>query len=134
MYLLATDVLSNLVKRRPSVALIARLAVVSPDQQFTSSTTVGELIYGAYRLTERTTLLLEQIEQLIVANMAVLFYDVASVWRYSVLRAALERRGTPFGDADLRIASIALARRLTLVTGNVSHFSKVPDLSIENWL
>lgn len=34
----------------------------------------------------------------------------------------------------MRIASIALSHDLTLVTGNVRHFDRVPDLTIENWL
>jgi tRNA(fMet)-specific endonuclease VapC len=34
----------------------------------------------------------------------------------------------------LRIASIALSRRMTIVTGNVRHFARVPGLDIENWL
>ena len=50
------------------------------------------------------------------------------------MRAEPERRGTPIGDADLRIASIALDRDLTVVTGNVRHFKKVPGLAVENWL
>ncbi len=41
---------------------------------------------------------------------------------------------TPIGDADLRIASIALDRDLAVVTGNVRHFQKVPGLAVENWL
>jgi predicted nucleic acid-binding protein len=36
--------------------------------------------------------------------------------------------------SDLRIASIALSRGLVVVTGNVRHFSRVPDLRVENWL
>ena len=40
----------------------------------------------------------------------------------------------PIGDADLRIASIALDRDLAVVTGNVRHFEKVPGLAVENWL
>ncbi len=32
------------------------------------------------------------------------------------------------------IASIALSRGLTVVTGNVRHFARVPDLAVENWL
>jgi predicted nucleic acid-binding protein len=58
MYLLDTDVLSNLIKRAPSTALVARLALVPPEQQFTSSVTLGELIYGAHRHPERTAILL----------------------------------------------------------------------------
>jgi tRNA(fMet)-specific endonuclease VapC len=34
----------------------------------------------------------------------------------------------------MRIASIALSRDLTLITGNVRHFARVPDLNVENWL
>jgi predicted nucleic acid-binding protein len=29
---------------------------------------------------------------------------------------------------------IALARDATLVTGNVRHFARIPELRIENWL
>jgi tRNA(fMet)-specific endonuclease VapC len=37
------------------------------------------------------------------------------------------------GRADLLIASIALARRDTLVTRNLKHFQQVPRLKVENW-
>jgi tRNA(fMet)-specific endonuclease VapC len=50
------------------------------------------------------------------------------------VRAELERRGTLIGDADLRIASIALTHDLTVVTANVRHFQKVPGLAVDNWL
>ncbi len=38
------------------------------------------------------------------------------------------------GRADLLIASMALARRATLVTRNVRHFPPVPGLTVENWM
>jgi tRNA(fMet)-specific endonuclease VapC len=53
---------------------------------------------------------------------------------YGKLRARLERVGTPVSEPDLRIASIALNLQLTLVTGNVRHFSRIPGLNVENWL
>lgn len=134
MYLLDTDVLSNLLRRTPSPALIARLASVPPEHQFTSSITLGELIYGAYRLQNRTTALLQQLEESLLPNLPVLPFDASAARRYGEARADLERRGTPIGDADLRIASIALARGLTVVTGNVRHFRHVPGLAVENWL
>ena len=49
MYLLDTDILSNLLKRAPSMALISKLAAVPAELQFTSSITLGELFYGARR-------------------------------------------------------------------------------------
>jgi tRNA(fMet)-specific endonuclease VapC len=50
------------------------------------------------------------------------------------VRAALEALGTPIGANDLWIAAHALAADLTLVTGNVSEFSRVDGLRWENWL
>jgi len=42
--------------------------------------------------------------------------------------------GCLLGDADLRIAAIALVRDFTVVTGNLRHFQRVPSLRVENWL
>lgn len=133
MYLLDTDTLSNLMKRAPASTLVARLARVPPEQQFTSSVTLGELLYGALR-SSRAVVLLERIEAVMPAELPVLSFDAAAARRYGGLRAELEARGTPIGDADMRIAAIALSRGLKVVTGNERHFRRVPDLIVENWL
>lgn len=134
MYLLDTDILSNLLKQTPSTTLIAKLASVPPERQFTSSITLGELVYGAYRLRAHAVTLLERLDRTLLPNLPVLPFDVAAARRYGEVRAELEHRGTPLGDADLRIAAIALARGLTVVTGNVRYFQRIPNLSVENWL
>ena len=134
MYLLDTDILSNLVKRTPSTALVAKLASVPQEEQFTSAITLGEMVYGAYRLQTHTHLLLERLDRTLLPNLPVLPFDVAAAHRYGEVRAELERRGTPLAEADLRIGAIALSRSLTVVTGNVRHFERIPDLSVENWL
>ena len=134
MYLLDTDILSNLMRRSPSSALVARVARVPSEEQFTSSITLGELVYGAHRLRERTTILMEKIEDALLPNLPVLAFDTAAARRYGEIRAELERLGTPMGDADMRIAAIALARGLRVVTGNERHFRRVPGLETENWL
>ncbi len=134
MYLLDTDTLSNLAKRTPSTALVAKLASVPPEDQFTSSITLGELIYGAHRLRTHTSLFLDRLENALLPNLPVLPFDSAAARRYGEVRAELERRGTPLGEADLRIGAIALSRGLTVVTGNIRHFQRIPDLPVENWL
>jgi tRNA(fMet)-specific endonuclease VapC len=53
---------------------------------------------------------------------------------YGPLRSELEAKGKRLDEPDLRIASISLARRLILVTGNVRHFGRVPGLAVEDWL
>ena len=134
MYLLDTDILSNLMKRSPSSALVARVARVPPEEQFTRSITLGELTYGAHRLRERTAILMNRIEVALLPNLPVLAFDTAAARRYGEIRAELERLGTPIGDADVRIAAIALSRGLIVVSGNERHFRRVPELKIENWL
>lgn len=134
MYLLDTDILSNLMKRSPSSALVAKVAQVPPDQQFTSSITLGELVYGAHRLRERTATLIQKIEGVLLPNLPILSFDADAARRYGELRAELERLGTPIGDADMRIAAIALSHELKVVTGNERHFQRVLGLEIENWL
>jgi predicted nucleic acid-binding protein len=134
MYLLDTDILINLLKRTPSLVLIVKLASVPAESQFTSSITLGELVYGAYRLPAKTTILIDKLEKTLIPNLPVLPFDALAARRYGKLRADLERKGIVLGDADLRIGSIALARGLTVVTGNVQHFKRIPDLPVENWL
>ncbi len=133
MYLLDTDILSNLMRRVPEGSLVSRLARVPPEEQFTSRVNLGELVYGALR-SDRADLLLERIEAVIPAELPVLPFDAVAARSYGEVRAGLESRGTLIGDADLRIAAIALSQGLTVVTANERHFRRVPGLSVENWL
>lgn len=91
-------------------------------------------MYGAHRLRERTAILMEKIEDVLLPNLPVVPFDTAAARRYGEIRAQLERLGTPIGDADMRIAAIALSRGLRVVTANERHFRRVPELETENWL
>ncbi len=133
-FLLDTDTLSELMRRAPSPALLRRIATMAPDDQATSSITLGELLYGAHRLETRSAGLLQRIEEAVVANLPVLPFDGTAARAYGRLRADLEARGVPIGEADTQIASIALVNDLVVVTGNVRHFERVPSLAVENWL
>ena len=63
-----------------------------------------------------------------------LAFDAEAARWYGQLRAEFESQGTKIGDADMRIASIALARGLTVITGNVKEFRRVPNLPVQNWM
>jgi tRNA(fMet)-specific endonuclease VapC len=52
---------------------------------------------------------------------------------FASLRVRLEQEGQRLEDFDLLIAATALHLGYTLVTGNVRHFERVPNLRIENW-
>lgn len=52
---------------------------------------------------------------------------------YGEIRAELTQKGEPIGPNDMLIASIAKANGATLVTHNVTEFSRVSGLDIEDW-
>lgn len=132
MYCFDTDILSATMRRDPSLPLIRKLAQVPPTEQFTTAVTLGELLYGAARRDSKR--LNEQVRDLIRSALTVLPFDEAAAEVYGPLRAQLESEGQRLAEPDMRIASIALSRDLTLVTGNVRHFTRVPGLEADNWL
>jgi len=132
MYCFDTDVLSAVLRREPPLALLRRLAQVAPAEQATTTITLGKLLYGAARRgSER---LVERVREVLTMATVILPFDTEAAEVYGPLRAELERQGKRLDEPDLRIASIALSRELTLVTGNVRHFKRVPGLELENWL
>jgi tRNA(fMet)-specific endonuclease VapC len=132
VYCLDTDVISATLRPAPPLVLVRRLARTPEAEQSTTTITLGELLYGAARRgSER---LAARIHETVAAAHEILPFDEAAAAAYAELRAALEREGRRLDDPDLRIAAIALARDLTLVTGNVRHFARVPGLRVENWL
>jgi len=132
VYCFDTDVLGAVLMKDPPLHLVRRLAVLPADVQFTTAITLGELLYGASRRGSPD--LEPRIRDLVIRLLAVLPFDEDAAEVYGSLRARLESEGRGLAEPDLRIASIALARDLTLVTGNVRHFNRVPDLRVENWL
>lgn len=132
MYLFDTDAISQVIRRDPPLSFIKRLAHVPPEKQFTTTITIGEMVYGAYK-SNRPEYFVEKLENIIMPNIGVLSFDEGAAKVYGKLRAELEEKGTPLSEPDMRIASIALDKNLIIITGNVKNFSKVPGLEIENW-
>ena len=133
MFLFDTDALSQIIKKNPSIAFIRKLASIEPEKQFTSSITVGELVYGAHK-SDRPLYFIEKLEKLVWPNIQILPFDESAANVYGRLRADLGKKGTTLTEPDLRIASIAMHHGLIVITGNLRHFSKVPGLGAENWL
>jgi tRNA(fMet)-specific endonuclease VapC len=131
-YCFDTDVLSAVMRRDPPMHLVRRLAATPPDEQATTAVTLGELLYGAAKRGSRS--LAARVRDLVTSALVVLPFDEPAAEVYGALRASLEADGTRLAEPDLRIASIALAREVILVTGNVRHFRRVPGLEIEDWL
>lgn len=131
MFIFDTDILSASLKRVPPPRLVQRIARVNPEDQATTSITVGELSYGAQRVGRLD--LWARIE-LLLAGLTIVDFDRRAAETYGALRARLEADGRRLAEADLRIAAIALTHRATLVTGNTRHFERIEGLEVEDWL
>lgn len=132
MYCFDTDVLSATIRRDPPLHLLRRLAQTPPEEQATTSITLGELLYGVAK--RRSDRLVRRVREVVSLATVILPFDSDAAEVYGPLRARLESEGKRLAEPDLRIASIALSRELIVVTGNVRHFNRVPDLAVENWL
>ena len=112
--------------------VVERLQAHSPDDLGVTIVTVAELWFGA-RKSVRPSAARREMDAFL-EPFEVLPFDHAAAEAYARARFELERVGRPIGERDLLIASIALARGLTVVTHNLSEFARVPGLKAENWL
>jgi tRNA(fMet)-specific endonuclease VapC len=132
VYCFDTDVLTAALLREPPMQLVRRLARTPGDQQCTTAVSVAEIAYAAERNGEREVT--GRIRELIASATTVLPFDHEAAEVYGTLRAQLERVGVRLDEPSLRIAAIAVAHDLTLVTASARLYDRVPGLRIENWL
>jgi tRNA(fMet)-specific endonuclease VapC len=129
-YMLDTNICIHIAKQNPP-RVMARFSQLSPDEVAMSVVTYGELRFGAEK-SSRSAAAIRSLNAFVEA-VPVLSLDPDVGSNYGRLRLDLERRGQPIGNNDLWIASHCLQLGLTLVTNNEREFSRIPNLSIENW-
>jgi predicted nucleic acid-binding protein len=133
MFIFDTDIYTNVIKKVPSETLINRLKKVPRRDQFTTTITIGEVYYGIMKVSDKTKLL-KLFEDVLLPRATILSFDFSAAKKYGEIRSLLEKQGKPLAHPDLQIASIALSMNMTLITGNLKHFQRVPGLAVENWL
>ena len=131
-YLLDTNVLSEIIKKRPFASVMSRLRDVPQEELHTSSVCVMELRYGAVRSPGGPGLW-ERVRRDILPRVNVLPLRETDAIRAGEILADLEARGTPIGIEDVMIGATALTGNLVVVTRNVRHLNRIPGLAVENW-
>ncbi|MGH8490111.1 MAG: type II toxin-antitoxin system VapC family toxin [Gammaproteobacteria bacterium] len=129
-YMLDTNVVSD-IARHPNGLAAQRLIEVGAEYAGISIVVACEIRFGlaksgTHRLVHRLIQVLAQCETLSL--------EPPVDEHYADIRNRLERTGRSIGPNDLLIAAHARALGLTLVTDNIREFSRVPSLSVENWL
>jgi len=136
-FLLDTNVVSEWVKPRPDPGLVAWLAKSDEDRLFLSVVTLTELRYGVERLAagrrQRQLDAWPSDELPLRFEGRMLPVDAAIAEGGGRLMALSEAAGRPIGTADAFIAATARMRSLTLVTRNVSDFTRVLEAVVSPW-
>src|SRR5574341_2014596 len=133
MYLLDTNALSELIKKRPRPRFVDRMRQHPADALFTSTICVMELRYGSSRRADRDAFW-ERIQGEILPRVGILALGLREALLAGDVLAELSLRGKRIAPEDLLIGATALAHRYAVVTDNVRHFARIPNLQVENWL
>lgn len=128
-YLLDTSTCVQILRAHEPT--LRRFAALGPDDVAISAVTVAELRYG--ELKGRTPSRARARLSAFLGALQVLPFDADAAERHARTRLTLAKARTPIGERDLIIAATALAASLTVVTGNLREFSRVPALDVISW-
>ena len=107
---------------------VEALERLSSEGLAVSIVAVAEVYEGAFGMTDPEGMLAAFQEFL--GSYAILPLNDSFVERFARLRAGLRRQGQLIPDMDLLIAATALHDDLTLLTCNVRHFARIPELRL----
>ena len=122
MYLLDTNVVSELRKPRPHGAVVAWLQSTAEADLFLSAVTLGEIQAGIELTREQDATKASEIEawaDLVAASYSVLPMDGET---FRVWARLMHRKSDTFYE-DAMIAATAIVHQLTVVTRNVADFA-----------
>ena len=130
-YMLDTNICIFLIKRRPE-SVILKFMEQEPGDIAISSITYAELAHGVEKSAarERNRIALTMF----LSEIPVIPFDDLAAQEYGIIKADLQKKGTPIGPMDTLIAAHAKSLDLILVTNNTREFARVNGLSLEDWV
>jgi len=126
MIILDTNVLSELMRPKPSPRVVEWVVKHPAAELFTTSITEAEISYGVELLTKgkRRKGLRAAGEAMFAEDLAgrILGFESDAARAFSRIAAHRRALGRPISHADAQIAAIAQIRRAKLATRNVADF------------
>lgn len=137
MIILDTNVLSELMRPKPSVPVTAWMEKQAATEIFTTTITEAEIFYGIELLAKsrRREQLLAAAEAMFAEDLAgrVLAFDSLAARAFSRIAAHRRGLGRPIAHADAQIAAIAQTRGARLATRNSADFADCGVELIDPW-
>ena len=128
-YILDTNICIFMLKNKYGI----REAVIKakPENCYVSEITIAELYYGASK-SNRKEERLKDVE-FITEKFGVLpIYPVLPL--FGDFRAELENIGKRIDDFDILIGATAIQNKMIVVSDNIKHIGRLPNVKIENWV
>ena len=129
-YMLDTNICIYAIKHNPQ-KVIEHLREHAPSDMCISSITYAELCHGVEKSQNKIRNKIALT--VLLANIKIEPFDASSAENYGLVKAKLEKAGTPIGPLDTMIAGHAMSMGCTVVTNNTKDFSRVDGLIIEDW-
>lgn len=119
---------------RGRLDLDARVAGREAEEVFLSVVTASELLQSVQRATDRSVRARRAaFVEAILDEFPLLGVDLLTARTHARLWAELAQRGGLVGAPDLWLAATCVGRGLSLATGNLREFGRVPGLVVEDW-
>ena len=130
-YLLDTNICIYIIKKKPS-QVFKKLETLQINDVGISAITLAELEYGISKsmFPEKNKIALIKF----LAPLEILPFAEKAAEIYGKIRSYLEKTGSIIAALDLFIGAHAKSENLVLVTKNVTEFSRIANLKIENWV
>jgi len=133
VYLLDTNVLSEVVKPAPDSRVVGKIEAYLNAGLFASEMTRYELRFGASRRADAVAFW-ERLQRKVIPMVQWLEVTQPIAERGGEIAAALQRAGREAkSPVDPMLAATAIVHGLTLVTRNERDFIHVAGLTVNNW-
>ena len=137
MTVLDTNVISEMMKKKPAPAVVAWLDAQPEDAIWTTAVSVFEIRFGLNVLPngKRKHNLQELFETMIRRDFGgrVMDFDSTAAEQSALIAAKSQGIGRPVEIRDVMIAGIVAARGATLATRNTKHFGLTGIPLIDPW-
>jgi toxin FitB len=137
VFVLDTNVLSEVLKLRPSPRVLEWLSGQRDTERYTTAVSLAEMASGVKLLAEgkRRTDLQEQVEWLFSRMFAgrVLAFDEKAAVEYAEVWELRRKAGRPVSQSDAQIAAICRAQGARLVSRNVKDFKGCGFVVVNPW-
>lgn len=137
MYLLDTNVVSDLMQEQPTIEISEWVIGIPVNLIYYSAISEAELRYGAEIRPsgKRRDSLISQINRMLQEAFEdrILPFDTLAAKSYASIASKLRSVGRPISLHDCQIAAIAESRDLTLVTRNTRDFTQIGISLVNPW-